>query len=103
MKQRGHEDATRQHACVTAGLAAVAAFVLVVLDDPAMQRAPDRAGVGASTAAVGAGSAPPLAGQAPFRQFDAAARPARAPRIEPLPVIRPVLMGGPAAVLSRNK
>ena len=101
MKQRGHEDPTRRHASVTAGLAAVAVFVLVVLDDPAMRVAPDRAGVGASTAA--AHGAPPLAGQAPFRQFDAAARPARALRIAPGPVIRPVLMGGATPMQLRKE
>lgn len=90
MKPHWHEDPTRRHAFVTAGLAAAAALVLLVLDDPA------------STAT--AGKAPPLAGQAlPYRQFDASARPVRAQPGERGPVIRPAVMGSAMPMLPGKK
>ena len=93
MKQPRHEDPTRRHAFVTAGLAAVAALVLVVLDDPAMPMAPGRAGAASSTAAAAAGKPLPLAGQVPYRQFDASAR----------LVIRPAVGGSPTPMLASKK
>ena len=89
MKQPWHEDPTRRHAAVTAGLAAAAVLVLVVLDDPA------------NTAA--AGRAAPLAGQAPYRQFDASARPVRTQPGERGPVIRPAVMGSAMPMLPGKK
>ena len=103
MQQPWHEDPTRRHACVTAGLVAAAALVLVVLDDPAMRMAPGRAGAGASTATAAGGGAAPLADQAPYRQFDVLARPVRAQPGERGPVIRPAVMGSTTPMLPRKK
>ncbi|MGJ9420586.1 hypothetical protein ACHAC9_22955 [Massilia sp. CMS3.1] len=93
MTQPRHEDPTRRHAFVTAGLAAIAALVLVVLEDPAMPMTPGRAGAASSTAAAAAGKPLPLAGQVPYRQFDASVR----------LVIRPPVVGSTTPVRPGQK
>ena len=93
MKLPGHEDPTRQHARVTAGLVAAAALVLVVLDDPSQRTPPVRVDAAASTAVAAGVRRLPPGRAAPYRQFDASAQ----------LVSGPVAVRGTTPMLPRKK
>ena len=85
-------DPTRRHASVTAGLAAIAALVLVALEDPAQRKTAVPAGVAAGTGAA-ADRPRPATRHAGYRQFNSSAR----------LLIRPAVAGKTTSVLQHNK